>query len=84
MKIVAVEFFCGFDKGVEFAFAGFLRGHIVADLYQLLYFRAFAGDKIYLFIVAGAVIEQRLPGDVATTQEFYKDLVFQQSSEVFA
>lgn len=73
-----MEFFGGFDEGIEFAFAGFLGGHIVADLYQLLYFCTFPGDKIYLFIVAGAVIEQRLPGDVATTQEFYKDLVFQQ------
>ena len=31
-EIVAVEFFGGFDEGVEFAFAGFLGGHIVADL----------------------------------------------------
>ena len=33
-QIVAAEFFGGFDEGVEFAFAGFLGGHVVADLNQ--------------------------------------------------
>lgn len=32
IEIVAMEFFGDFDKGVEFAFAGFLRSHVVADL----------------------------------------------------
>lgn len=32
-EVVAVEFFGGFDEGVEFAFAGFLGGHVVAYLY---------------------------------------------------
>lgn len=52
-----MKFFGGFDKGVEFAFAGFIGGHVVADLYQLLHFCAFTGDEIYLFIVACAIIE---------------------------
>ena len=56
-QVVAVKFIGGFDEGIEFSFAGFLGSHVVADLYQLLYFCPFTGDKIYLFIVAGAVIE---------------------------
>lgn len=33
-----MEFFGSFYEGIEFAFSGFLGGHIVADLYELFYF----------------------------------------------
>ena len=54
-EVVAVEFFGSFDEAIEFAFAGFLGCHIVADLDQLLYFCAFAGNEVYLFVVACTV-----------------------------
>ena len=42
---VTVEFFGMFDEGIEFAFAGFIGGHIVvAHWHELLYFLAFSGD----------------------------------------
>ena len=78
-----MEFFGGFDEGVEFAFAGFLGGHVVADLDQLLDLCAFAGNEVYLFIVACAVIEQCFTRNIATAQQFYKHLILQQSAEVF-
>lgn len=83
-EIVAAELFDGFDKGVEFAVAGFLGSHVITDLNQLLYFCAFTDHEIYLFMIACAVIKQCLPGDVASAQEFYKDLIFQQSAEVLS
>lgn len=52
-----MEFFGGFDEGVEFALAGFLGGHVVADLDKLFDFCAAAGHEVYLFVVAGAVVE---------------------------
>ncbi len=70
-----MEFFGGFDEGVEFAFAGFLGCHVVADLNQLLYLCAFAGYEVYLFVVACSVIEQGLTGNITTAQQFYKYLV---------
>ncbi len=63
-EVVAVELIGGFDEGGEFAFAGFLGGHVVADLDQLLYLCAFAGNEVYLFVVASTVIEQCLTGNI--------------------
>jgi len=31
-EVVAVEFFGGFYECIEFAFSGFLREHVIADL----------------------------------------------------
>ena len=75
-EVVAVEFFGGFDEGIEFALAGFLGGHVVTDLDQLLNFCASARNEVNLFIIAGAVVEHGVPRLVATAQQLDKHLVF--------
>ena len=76
-EVVAVEFFGGFDKSVEFALAGFLGGHVVAYLDQLLDPCASTGHEVYFLVVAGAVVEQCVAGFVASAQEFHEHLIFQ-------
>ena len=66
-KVVAVEFFGGFDEGIEFTFSGFLRGHIVAYLDKLLDLTSFSCDEINLLIVACSVVEQSFAGDISAT-----------------
>ena len=71
-----MEFFGGFDEGVEFALAGFLGGHVVADLNKLLDLCAAAGHEIDLLIVAGAVVKKCVARFVATAQKLHEYLIF--------
>ena len=66
-EVVAVEFFGGLDKGIEFAFSGFLGRHIVANLYELLHLTSFSGYEINLLIVACAIVEQCFAGNISAT-----------------
>ena len=66
-EVVAMEFFGGFNEGIEFAFSGFLGGYILAYLDKLLYLTTFSSDEINLFIVACSVVEQCFAGNISAT-----------------